>query len=189
MCSFPLSICVCSLRSMWCAICVLHTFPRITCICIFTKSVYHSVRVFLTLAQNHASVLVNGTCQIPDPVYKLVGSIVCFYIPLGVMLITYCLTVRTLAKQRQNLGGNQQSNGAGTGGGGGAAGSAAGSAGGGGGSGGVGSTWGSSWLGQAPSLGELIIQYFARGEDPFAGRALLPCRMMVYIQYTIVYST
>lgn len=87
-------------------------------------------RTKTALTQNHASVLVNGTCQIPDPVYKLVGSIVCFYIPLGVMLITYCLTVRTLAKQRQNLGGNQQSNGGGGGG------------------------WGSSWLGQAPSLGE-----------------------------------
>lgn len=53
--------------------------------------------------QDHASVLVDGTCQIPDPVYKLVGSIVCFYIPLGVMLITYCLTVRLLARQHQSL--------------------------------------------------------------------------------------
>src|SRR5690349_6808887 len=43
----------------------------------FTKLNYYSL-------QDHASVLVDGTCQIPDPVYKLVGSIVCFYIPLGV---------------------------------------------------------------------------------------------------------
>lgn len=35
--------------------------------------------------------------------YKLVGSIVCFYIPLLVMLITYCLTVRLLARQQQSL--------------------------------------------------------------------------------------
>ena len=47
--------------------------------------------------------LVDGTCQIPDPVYKLVGSIVCFYIPLAVMLLTYTLTVRLLAQQHQNL--------------------------------------------------------------------------------------
>lgn len=72
-------------------------------------------------SQNHASVLVNGTCQIPDPVYKLVGSIVCFYIPLCVMLITYTLTVRLLAQQSENLGGI----GSGTG-------------------------WSSGWLGQAP---------------------------------------
>lgn len=79
--------------------------------------------------QNHASVLVNGTCQIPDPVYKLVGSIVCFYIPLGVMLLTYCLTVRLLARQRQNLGGGQQTAAATPG-------------------------WASGWLGQAPALGK-----------------------------------
>lgn len=59
--------------------------------------------VSLLMKQDHASVLVDGTCQIPDPVYKLVGSIVCFYIPLGVMLITYCLTVRLLARQQQSL--------------------------------------------------------------------------------------
>nr|CAD7393901.1 unnamed protein product [Timema cristinae] len=54
---------------------------------------------------DHDSVLVEGTCQIPDPLYKLIGSIVCFYIPLGVMLYTYALTVRLLALQQQNLGG------------------------------------------------------------------------------------
>lgn len=66
--------------------------------------------------------LVHGTCQIPDPVYKLVGSIVCFYIPLGVMLLTYYLTVHLLARQQQSLG-------------------TTGSAG-----------WASGWLGQAPIL-------------------------------------
>lgn len=54
--------------------------------------------------------LVDGTCQIPDPVYKLVGSIVCFYIPLIVMLLTYMLTVRLLAQQQLNLGGTTQPN-------------------------------------------------------------------------------
>jgi len=48
---------------------------------------------------------VDGACQIPDPLYKLIGSIICFYIPLGVMLLTYALTVRLLAKQQQNIGG------------------------------------------------------------------------------------
>ena len=69
----------------------------------------------------------NGTCQIPDPVYKLVGSIICFYIPLAVMLITYCLTVRLLARQRQNLGGNHKNQNSG---------------------------WASGWLGQAPTIGK-----------------------------------
>ncbi|KAL5274751.1 hypothetical protein ACFFRR_001053 [Megaselia abdita] len=56
------------------------------------------------------NLLVNGTCQIPDPVYKLVGSIVCFYIPFKVMFVTYCLTVKLLNKQSQNLCGNNNYN-------------------------------------------------------------------------------
>lgn len=71
--------------------------------------------------------LVDGTCQIPDPVYKFVGSIVCFYIPLGVMLLTYTLTVQLLAHQQQNLGGGKPSGGGG---------------------------WSSGWLGIAPPLGK-----------------------------------
>lgn len=82
----------------------------------------------LIFTQDHASVLVDGTCQIPDPVYKLVGSIVCFYIPLGVMLLTYTLTVRLLARQSKNLGGGKPSSSGG---------------------------WSSGWLGVAPPLGEL----------------------------------
>ncbi|KAI4476165.1 hypothetical protein M0802_014908 [Mischocyttarus mexicanus] len=62
-------------------------------------------RITFELFQDHNSVLVEGACQIPDPLYKLIGSIICFYIPLGVMLLTYALTVRLLAKQRQNIGG------------------------------------------------------------------------------------
>lgn len=86
--------------------------------------------------QDHASVLVDGTCQIPDPVYKLVGSIVCFYIPLLVMLLTYALTVRLLARQRQSLGGG---NGKQTSGG-----------------------WSSGWLGIAPvpPLGKIMFSIF-----------------------------
>lgn len=55
--------------------------------------------------QDYNSVLVEGICQIPDPLYKLIGSIVSFYIPLVVMLLTYALTVRLLAVQEQSLGG------------------------------------------------------------------------------------
>ncbi|KAJ6636285.1 5-hydroxytryptamine receptor 2A, partial [Pseudolycoriella hygida] len=102
------------------------TRKRVTIKIIFVwlLSIAMSLPLCLMYSKDHASVLVNGICQIPDPVYKLVGSIVCFYIPLGVMLITYCLTVRLLARQQQNLGGNQQQN----------------------------SGWSSGWLGQAPAI-------------------------------------
>lgn len=56
------------------------------------------------LFQDQDSLIIDGTCQIPDPLYKLIGSIICFYIPLLVMLVTYALTVRLLANQKQNLG-------------------------------------------------------------------------------------
>ncbi|XP_049284373.1 uncharacterized protein LOC125764297 [Anopheles funestus] len=90
---------------------------------VWLLSIAMSLPLSLMYSKNHASVLVNGTCQIPDPVYKLVGSIVCFYIPLCVMLITYTLTVRLLAQQSENLGGP-----------------------------GSGGGWSSGWLGQAPAF-------------------------------------
>ncbi|KAL1394969.1 hypothetical protein pipiens_001283 [Culex pipiens pipiens] len=92
---------------------------------VWLLSIAMSLPLSLMYSKNHASVLVEGTCQIPDPVYKLVGSIVCFYIPLAVMLITYTLTVRLLAQQSLELGG---------------------------GGGGTGAGWSSGWLGQAPAL-------------------------------------
>lgn len=59
----------------------------------------------ISIFQDQDSVLTDdGVCQIPDPLYKFIGSIICFYIPLLVMLVTYALTVNLLAKQRQNLG-------------------------------------------------------------------------------------
>lgn len=56
------------------------------------------------LQNDDHSVLKDGICQIPDPWYKLIGSIVCFYIPLIVMCLTYALTVQLLARQSTNLG-------------------------------------------------------------------------------------
>jgi len=96
---------------------------------LFVFGVSFNIHLLLCIVQDHASVLVDGTCQIPDPVYKFVGSIVCFYIPLGVMLITYTLTVQLLARQQQNLGGSKESGGG----------------------------WSSGWLGIAPPLGKLAL--------------------------------
>ncbi|XP_077297595.1 5-hydroxytryptamine receptor 2B [Arctopsyche grandis] len=63
-----------------------------------------SLPLSLMYSKDVESVVIGGTCQIPDPLYKLIGSIVSFYIPLGVMLLTYALTVRLLARQRSGLG-------------------------------------------------------------------------------------
>ncbi|KAE8746412.1 hypothetical protein FOCC_FOCC006907 [Frankliniella occidentalis] len=74
---------------------------------VWLLSIAMSLPLSLMYSQNQDSVLIDGTCQIPDPLYKLIGSIVCFYIPLGVMLLTYALTVRLLALQQQSLCGGK----------------------------------------------------------------------------------
>ncbi|XP_034939927.1 5-hydroxytryptamine receptor 2C [Chelonus insularis] len=66
-------------------------------------SIAMSLPLSLMYSKDDASMLVDGACQIPDPLYKLIGSIICFYIPLGVMLLTYALTFQLLAEQRQNI--------------------------------------------------------------------------------------
>ncbi|XP_054270770.1 dopamine D2-like receptor [Macrosteles quadrilineatus] len=72
---------------------------------VWLLSIAMSLPLCLMYSQDYNSVLVDGMCQIPDPLYKLIGSIISFYIPLVVMLLTYALTVRLLAVQEHNLGG------------------------------------------------------------------------------------
>ncbi|KAL0113441.1 hypothetical protein PUN28_012533 [Cardiocondyla obscurior] len=72
---------------------------------VWILSIAISLPLSLMYSKDDDSILVDGACQIPDPLYKLIGSIICFYIPLIIMLLTYALTVRLLAKQQQNIGG------------------------------------------------------------------------------------
>ncbi|XP_015110535.1 muscarinic acetylcholine receptor gar-2 [Diachasma alloeum] len=83
------------------------TRKRVTLKIVFVwlLSIAMSLPLSLMYSKDDASVLVDGDCQIPDPLYKLIGSIICFYIPLGVMLLTYALTVRLLAEQHESLSG------------------------------------------------------------------------------------
>ncbi|KAF7269015.1 hypothetical protein GWI33_017936 [Rhynchophorus ferrugineus] len=71
---------------------------------VWLLSIAMSLPLSLMYSKDQGSLIIEGTCQIPDPLYKLIGSIICFYIPLLVMLVTYALTVRLLANQKQNLG-------------------------------------------------------------------------------------
>nr|KAF6435591.1 5-hydroxytryptamine receptor 2C [Rousettus aegyptiacus] len=41
----------------------------------------------------------NTTCVLNDPNFVLIGSFVAFFIPLTIMVITYCLTIHVLRKQ------------------------------------------------------------------------------------------
>ncbi|XP_074040662.1 5-hydroxytryptamine receptor 2B [Leptinotarsa decemlineata] len=71
---------------------------------VWLLSIAMSLPLSLMYSKDQGSLIIDGTCQIPDPLYKFIGSIICFYIPLLVMLVTYALTVRLLANQKQNLG-------------------------------------------------------------------------------------
>ncbi|XP_050307187.1 5-hydroxytryptamine receptor 2A [Anthonomus grandis grandis] len=71
---------------------------------VWLLSIAMSLPLSLMYSKDQGSLIIDGVCQIPDPLYKLIGSIICFYIPLLVMLVTYALTVRLLANQKQNLG-------------------------------------------------------------------------------------
>ncbi|XP_063373341.1 5-hydroxytryptamine receptor 2A [Cydia amplana] len=71
---------------------------------VWISSTAMSLPLSLMYSQDVESLLVDGVCQIPDPLYKSIGSIVSFYIPLVVMMVTYALTVQLLARQRKGLG-------------------------------------------------------------------------------------
>ncbi|XP_044751098.1 D(2) dopamine receptor A isoform X2 [Coccinella septempunctata] len=71
---------------------------------VWLLSIAMSLPLSLMYSKDQGSLIMDGTCQIPDPLYKLIGSIISFYIPLLVMLVTYWLTVRLLARQQKNLG-------------------------------------------------------------------------------------
>ncbi|XP_009939778.1 5-hydroxytryptamine receptor 2C isoform X2 [Opisthocomus hoazin] len=49
--------------------------------------------------QDDSRVFVNGTCVLNDENFVLTGSFMAFFIPLIIMVITYCLTVQVLQRQ------------------------------------------------------------------------------------------
>ncbi|VEN43765.1 unnamed protein product, partial [Callosobruchus maculatus] len=58
---------------------------------VWLLSIAMSLPLSLMYSKDQGSLIIDGTCQIPDPLYKFIGSIICFYIPLLVMLVTYAL--------------------------------------------------------------------------------------------------
>lgn len=49
--------------------------------------------------QDDSRVFVNGSCVLNDEKFVLLGSFVAFFIPLIIMVFTYCLTIQVLQKQ------------------------------------------------------------------------------------------
>lgn len=49
--------------------------------------------------RSREKVFVNGSCMLNEERFVLVGSFVAFFIPLVIMVVTYCLTVQALQRQ------------------------------------------------------------------------------------------
>ncbi|XP_075772357.1 5-hydroxytryptamine receptor 2A [Pelodiscus sinensis] len=66
---------------------------------VWTISIGISMPIPVIGLQDDARVFVNGSCVLNDENFVLFGSFVAFFIPLIIMVISYCLTVQVLQKQ------------------------------------------------------------------------------------------
>ncbi|KAF2366382.1 G protein-coupled receptor rhodopsin-like [Trinorchestia longiramus] len=62
-----------------------------------------SLPLSLMYATDSETTIATGMCQIPASLFQIIGSVICFYIPLIIMIATYALTVRLLSVQKTEL--------------------------------------------------------------------------------------
>ncbi|KAJ8282763.1 hypothetical protein COCON_G00052820 [Conger conger] len=66
---------------------------------VWTISIGISMPIPVIGLHNEAKVFVNGSCVLNEENFMLAGSFVAFFIPLVIMVVTYCLTVQALQRQ------------------------------------------------------------------------------------------
>ncbi|XP_063169714.1 5-hydroxytryptamine receptor 2C [Candoia aspera] len=66
---------------------------------VWTISMGISLPIPVIGLQDDSRVFVNGSCVLNDENFVLLGSFVAFFIPLVIMVFTYCLTIQVLQKQ------------------------------------------------------------------------------------------
>uniref|UniRef100_A0A8C8S0F4 5-hydroxytryptamine receptor 2C n=1 Tax=Pelusios castaneus TaxID=367368 RepID=A0A8C8S0F4_9SAUR len=66
---------------------------------VWTISIGISLPLPVIGLQDDSRVFVNGSCALNDKNFILIGSFVAFFVPLIIMVISYCLTVQVLQKQ------------------------------------------------------------------------------------------
>ncbi|XP_067280644.1 5-hydroxytryptamine receptor 2A [Pseudorasbora parva] len=72
-------------------------------IIVWTISVVLSLPIPVMGFQDKQKVFVNGTCALNEPLFVLVGSFVAFCVPLVIMVVCYCLTLRDLQKHSSSF--------------------------------------------------------------------------------------
>ncbi|KAJ8348776.1 hypothetical protein SKAU_G00273650 [Synaphobranchus kaupii] len=70
---------------------------------VWTISIVISMPIPVIGLLNEEKVFVNGSCVLNEERFMLVGSFVAFFIPLIIMVVTYCLTVQVLRRQASDL--------------------------------------------------------------------------------------
>ncbi|KAM9501876.1 5-hydroxytryptamine (serotonin) receptor 2C, G protein-coupled-like 1 isoform 1-T7 [Clarias gariepinus] len=66
---------------------------------VWTISIGISTPIPVIGLRSREKVFVNGSCMLNEERFVLVGSFVAFFIPLVIMVVTYCLTVQALQRQ------------------------------------------------------------------------------------------
>ncbi|XP_041925681.1 5-hydroxytryptamine (serotonin) receptor 2C, G protein-coupled-like 1 [Alosa sapidissima] len=66
---------------------------------VWTISIGISMPIPVIGLHNQDKVFVNGSCVMNEERFMLVGSFVAFFIPLVIMVVTYCLTIQVLQRQ------------------------------------------------------------------------------------------
>ncbi|KAI7814583.1 putative 5-hydroxytryptamine receptor 2C-like [Triplophysa rosa] len=66
---------------------------------VWTISIGISMPIPVIGLHNRDKVFINGNCALNEERFILVGSFVAFFIPLVIMVVTYCLTVQALQRQ------------------------------------------------------------------------------------------
>ncbi|XP_027895173.1 5-hydroxytryptamine (serotonin) receptor 2C, G protein-coupled-like 1 [Xiphophorus couchianus] len=66
---------------------------------VWTISIGVSMPIPVIGLHNEDKVFVNGSCVLNEERFILIGSFVAFFIPLVIMVVTYCLTIQVLQRQ------------------------------------------------------------------------------------------
>ncbi|KAM8747196.1 5-hydroxytryptamine (serotonin) receptor 2C, G protein-coupled-like 1 isoform 1-T2 [Acanthopagrus schlegelii] len=66
---------------------------------VWTISIGVSMPIPVIGLHNEDKVFVNGSCVLNEERFVLIGSFVAFFIPLVIMVVTYCLTIQVLQRQ------------------------------------------------------------------------------------------
>ncbi|KAJ3591917.1 hypothetical protein NHX12_007047 [Muraenolepis orangiensis] len=75
------------------------TKARVKILAVWTISAGISMPIPVLGLRDHSKVFRDGSCQLTDDSFVLIGSFVAFFIPLTIMVVTYSLTIRALQNE------------------------------------------------------------------------------------------